>query len=244
MSNFYNVNSNVIGNFQISAQEASDSTQRHQSGLVVQGVSPYWGHGEFVYAKFGGTVAQYGLCVMTPTLTSGQLVPVMTHHGNTANTGMPVFVAMVSGVDGNWGWFMRRGVSPVNGTASVAAGTVIGITAAGQIGAVSNGKQVLNAKNILAATTTVAKTGCTARSGSYEINVPNSNGWFIGCYLSGTGVGSNAKISKISPDGRTVTVDVACSAAVNGTVTGTYNNSTIYYNVVELEGAFVQGQVA
>lgn len=244
MSNFYRVTSHALGNFQISAQEAADSTQRHQPGLIVDGVSSYWGHGEFIYAKFGGTVAQYGLCVMTPTLTSGQLIPVMTHHGNTANTGYPVYVAMTSGVDGNWGWFMRRGVTPINGTASVAAGTVIGVTAAGQIGAVSNGKQVVNAKNILAATTTVAKTGCLGRSGSYEIAVPNANGWFIGAYLSGTGVGTNAKITAISPDGRKVTVDVANSAAINGTVTATYNNSTIYYNVVEIENAFVQGQVA
>ena len=244
MSNFWRVNSNQIGNFQISAQEPADSTQRMQAGLIALGWSDYWGYGEFMYAKAGGTIAQYGLCVILPTLTSGALVPVATHHANTANLGYPVFVAMVGMVSGDFGWFMRRGITPINGTADVAAGTVIGITAAGQIGAVSNGKQILNAKNALPSTTTVAKTGCTNNAGAYEINVPNADGWFIGAYLSGTGVGAGAKIASIAPGGRKVTADVVSTAAINGTVTATYNNATIYYNVVQIDNSFSQGQVA
>lgn len=242
-NNAYKVDSNVIGNFQISAEQPVDSTAQHQTGLIVQGVSDYWGYGEFVYAQYGGTVAQYGLCAMLPTLQNGRLDLVATHVPNTANLGYPVFVAMLGGAIGNFGWFMRAGVTPVNGTASVAAGTVVGITAAGQIGANSAGKQILNAKNALPATTTVAKTRCRGNAGSYQINVPNADGWFVGAYLSGTGVGSSAKVVSIDPSGLFVTVDVVNSASISGTVTATYNNAAIYYNVVQLDRAFGQGAI-
>ena len=243
-ANHYVVNSNTVGTFQISAQDAVDSTARVALGLTVLGYSQYWGGGEFIYAQYGGTVPQYGLCVNTPALTSGQLIPIMTAVPNTANLGRAVYVAMVGGSSGNYGWFMKAGLTPVNGTASVTADTAFGITAAGQIGAIANGKQIIGARSILAATTTSAKSNCTGNSGSYQINVPNSDGWFVGAYLSGTGVGTNTVVSKISPDGRTVTVTVANSAAISGTVTATYNNATIYYNVCAIERPIAQGQVS
>lgn len=243
MPNFYRCNSHVIGNFQISAQQAVDTTENAPSGLIVDGISDYWGGGSFIYGQYGATVAQYGLCNMLPTLTSGRLIPVFTHQPNTANLGYACYVAMVGGTVGQFGWFMRAGVVPINGTASVAAGVAVGITAAGQIGANTAGKQLLGAKNALAATTTVAKTNSTGKTGSFEIQVPNADGWFIGGYLSGTGVGASAVITAIDPSGRKVTVSVANSAAINGTVTCTYNNATIFYNVVEIHAPFGQGAI-
>jgi hypothetical protein len=242
-NNFYRCNSHVIGNFQISAQQPVDTTENAPSGLIVDGYSAYWGGGSFIYGQYGGTVAQYGLCNYLATLTSGRLLPVFTHQPNTANLGYDCYVAMVGGTVGQYGWFMRAGVTPINGTASVAAGVAVGITAAGQIGANTAGKQLLGAKNALAATTTVAKTGCTGKSGSFEIQVPNADGWFIGAYMSGTGVGAAAKIASIDPSGRKVTVDVVSTAAINGTVTATYNNATIFYNVVEINAPLGQGAI-
>lgn len=241
-ANHFVVNSHMIGNFQISAQDSVDSTERHPAGTIVDGYSQYWGAGQFIYAKYGGTIAQYGVCALLPTLTSGRLIPVATHVPLTAHQGFPVYIAMVGGSSGDFGWFMRAGVTPINCTASVAAGGGLGITAAGQLGAQSDGFSILGAKNALPATTTVAKTGCIGRSGSYEIEVPDADGWFVGAYLSGTGVGSGAIITSIAPNGRKVTVDTANDAAINGTVTATYNNSTIYYNVAEVNAPFCEGQ--
>jgi hypothetical protein len=90
----------------------------------------------------------------------------------------------------------------------------------------------------------VAKTNCTALSGSTELRVTNSDGWFIGLYLSGTGITTGSTVADISPDGKIVTLSAATSAAVNGTVTGTYNNSTVYYNLVMMNRPFLQGQIS
>jgi hypothetical protein len=80
---------------------------------------------------------------------------------NTANLGKLVAVCMseqgsVGAVNaltvGQFGWFMLSGNTPINGTATVAVGVNVGITAAGQIGAFAAGKQVNNAQSITAAT--------------------------------------------------------------------------------------------
>ena len=102
---------------------------------------------------------------------------------------------------------------------------------------------MLNARSILAATTTSAKTNCTANSGSTQLIVPNADGWFCGVYLSGTGIAALTVVTDIAPDGRTVTLSVATTAAVTGTVTATYNNATVFYNVAHLNRPFAQGQI-
>jgi hypothetical protein len=78
--------------------------------------------------------------------------------------------------------------------------------------------------------------------GSYLIKVSNTDGWFVGMPLTGTGVGASAVITAIAVDG-TVTVDVVSTSTASSSVTGTYNDSTVYWNVVSLSHAFAQGQV-
>lgn len=223
-------------------------------GVMAVGNDEIFGPGEFIFAKFGGAIRQFGLCVMLPTLnaTTRAYEPVMTEAPNTANTGRSLYVCMTdigvaTTVSGQYGWFMRAGITPVNGTASVAAGTTVGITAAGQIGANSAGKQVLNAVSALAATNTVVRAaagpGNNNLSGGFTIQVVNTDGWFVGGYLSGTGVGAAALITAIDRVNNVVTVNVANSAAVTGNVTQTANNATIFYNVVQLDRPFVQGAI-
>lgn len=224
---------------------ALDTVPKHQPGMILTMTDEHWGPGEFIYAKANGTIRNLGLCVFTPTFNATTRTWDLnaTEVPNTANLGRMLGVALVGMTAATWGWFQISGIVPVNCSASVAADTTFGITAAGQGGANSAGKQILNARIVAPGSTTVAKSNCSGTSGSFQIQVPNSNGWFVGAYLSGTGVGTNALITAIDPSGRFVTVNVANSALINGTVTATYNNATIFYNVAHLNRPFAQGAI-
>lgn len=205
-----------------------------------------YGGGEVVWARANGAIRQFGLCVLTPAWdgTSRSFLQNMTEAPNTANLGRPLYVALSTGAmaSGDYGWFLRSGVTPINGTASVAADTALGITGAGQVGANSAGKQLLNARTVLAATATVVK-AATGKSGDNIINVPNTDGWFVGGYLSGTGVGASTVITNMDPQGRWVRVSVVNSADIAGNVTQTNNNSTIFYNTVAIDRPIAQGAI-
>lgn len=216
-----------------------------EPGFIAGVIDKVFGPGEAIFARAGGSIRLYGLCVLTPAWDSTNLTMTqnMTEAPNTANLGRPLYVYQgnTALTAGQYGWFLMTGVTPINGTASVAADTALGITAAGQVGANSAGKQLLGARVATAATNTVAKTGVGA-SGDNVIYFPGgTDGFFPGGYLSGTGVGAAAIISAVYPD--RVTVTVVNSAAIAGTVTQTANNSTIFYNLVALNRAFAQGAI-
>lgn len=222
-----------------------DTTPRLPPGTIQAFTDNWWGFGEFMYARAAGTIRAFGLCVTTPvfdsTLNSYRYD--VTEAPNTANLARSVMVAVKAMASGDYGWFQISGLTPINGSASIAADTSFGITAAGQVGAVAAGKQILNARNMIAGAATVAKTNCITQGISTVLQVPNSDGWFVGAFLSGTGVGAAAVVSSISPDGRTVTMSVASTAAISGTVTATYNNATIFYNVAHINRPFAQGAI-
>jgi hypothetical protein len=222
-----------------------DTVQKWPLGQVASGVDSFWGGGEWMYVKFTATVRQYGIVNIKGVFnaTTNQWEISATEVPNTANLAYALGIAMLAATVGQYGWVQIGGVVPVNCQASVAADTTFGIAAAGQGGANSAGKQILNARIMAAGATTVAKAGATGNAGSTLINVPNSDGWFIGAYLSGTGVGASTIVTGISPDGRQVSVSVANSAAINGTVTATYNNATIFYNVAYINRPFAQGAI-
>lgn len=224
---------------------SQDTSVRMQQGLLLTAQDPWWGGGEFVWARANGAVRAQGLCVLTPVFDSAlqawrydaSEVP------NTANLGRALCVAMGSFTDTQYGWFMVTGVVPVNCSANVAANTTFGITAAGQAGANSAGKQILNGRVMAPGTTTVAKANSVAANASNVLQVTNSDGWFVGVYLSGTGIAAGTTVTSIDSSGRTVGLSDNTTAQVNGTVTATYNNATIHYNVAHLNRPFAQGAI-
>ncbi len=233
----------IIGTQPITYGSLPDTTNRMKSGSIVSAYDRYWGGGEFVYARATSTIAQFALCVMTPALVSGVYIHTAVAVANTANLARSVCVACTAMTTGQYGWFQITGLVPINGTADVAAATSIGITAAGQVGAVTAGKQILNAGVILPSTTTVAKTGVSTVVGSTQLTIPaGADGWFYGAYLSGTGIQATTTVTDISPDGTTVTISLATTAAT-GTVTATYNNATVYYNLCYIDRPFAQGAI-
>jgi len=233
----------IVGNQQVAFYGLPDTTQRHALGTTITLGDPYWGGFEAIYVYSTGTIRQGGIITITPTFQTNKWRWDAAEVPNTANLGKSVYVAPVSSTAGQYFWAINYGIVPVNCTASVAADTAFGIVAAGQGGAIANGKQVLNARVIAPATTTVAKTNCTANSGSTRLSVPSVDGWFAGAYLSGTGIAALTTVTDIDPSGNIVTLSVATSAAVTGTVTATYNNATVYYNLAFIDRPLAQGQV-
>lgn len=223
-------------------------------GIFVPAEDTVWGPGEFIFAKANGTIRLRGLCSLIPVWnsTNRNYDWNATEAPNTANLGKMVGVCMseqgsVGAVNaltvGQFGWFMVTGLTPVNGTATVAADTAYGITAAGQIGAIAAGKQILNSRVVTPATQTVVTASVSGDSGGNTIKLANVDGWFVGAYASGTGVGASAIVQAIDRTNSTLTMSVVNSAAVTGNVTATYNNATIFYNVVQLNRSFAQGAI-
>ncbi len=238
----YSIVNGPLGNQQAAFFGLPDTTERMSPGLLATFIDPYWGSLEALYVRANGSIRQGGLVVLTPSLVSGRWRWDATEVPNTANLGCPVYVAMTAMTSGQFGWVAASGIVPVNCSASVAADTTFGIAAAGQGGA-NSGKQVVGARVIAAATTTVAKANCVANSGSNQLRISGADGWFCGVYFSGTGIAAGTTVTDISSDGTTVTLSANTTAAVNGTVTATYNNATVYYNVVHLDRAFAQGAI-
>jgi hypothetical protein len=232
-----------IGNQQVALFGLPDSTAREQLGLLQNFTDPYWGTVQAIYGRANGSIRQGGLCVALPSLQTTAYRFDFTEVPNTANLGRAAYVAMTSMTSGQFGWFVVSGVVPVNCTSSIAADTAFGIVAAGQGGVVAAGKQVLGGRVVAPATTTVVKTNCTANSGSTILTVSNSDGWFCGAYLSGTGIAALTVVTDIDPSGKIITLSVATTAAVSGSVTATYNNATVYYNVVHVNNAQYQGPI-
>lgn len=235
--------SHIAGYPQLAGWAGADDTEKVRTGTIINEVDKVWGGRELIYCYAAGTIAQFAAVAITPTWQTTAMRIEADQVPNTANLGKPVGVALTSATAGQYFWAIVSGMTPIKSGASVSADTAFGITAAGTVGAIANGKQILNARSILAATQTVAKAGCTAKNGSYTLQVPNAAGWFVGAYLSGTGIASGAYVTAISKNGREVTMSAVTTAVVAGTVTATYNNSTIYYNVAYLNRPFAQGQV-
>lgn len=233
----------VVGYPQITPYNLPDTTSRMAPGFILSANDAFFGGGEFMYVKANGNIRQFGLVVLTQAIASGAVVYNATEVPNTANLGRPLAVAMVPASSGQFLWVCIGGVIPVNCSAAVAADTTFGIAAAGQGGANAAGKQILNARVVIASSTTVAKAGCTALSGTKILKVPESSGWFAGLPLSGTGIAASTVITDIDPSGTIVTLNNNTTAAVAGTVTGTYNDGTIFYNVAHINRPFAQGAI-
>lgn len=234
-----------VGNFN-NAVELASATSGYVPlipvGTIYSVVDPYWGGLELIRLSIPVSTAVKVGEVSTITSTFGFVaVP------NTANLGQSVAIS-ISPVASNatyvqYGWFAISGRYPIRSGASVTADTAFGITAAGVVGAIANGKQILNARVQVAATTTVAKTAQTV-NGSTIIKVTATDGWFVGVAVTGTGIPASTVISTIDQDNRSVTLSAAATATGSVTATGTYNDGTTYWNIATFQRPFAQGQTA
>lgn len=224
------------------------------NGAIIPGFDNYWGGAEFQYCLFNTTVAAWAAVSIKPALANSRFGFVASAIANTANQARPVGIAIQQMAAGQYGWVVISGHRPVLCGANVATDTPLGITAAGQLGASSAGKEIENLVTVLPSTTTVVKNALVL-SGSPIIQFTGNNsidGVFIGCALSGTGIPANAVVQTIDPDGRRIGMSTGpgvAGAALNATasggfaVTATYNDGTNFYNTVQFSRPFAQGRI-
>src|SRR6516162_8117557 len=157
---------------------ATVTTPAFDVGVPMMAADSVWGGAEFIFAKANGTIPLRPLCQLLPVWnsTNRNFDWNATVCPNTTLMGRPVGVCMAESGDAvnalvvnQWGWFMLTGLTPVNGTATVAADTAIGITAAGQIGALTASKQIVNARCVTPATQTVVTASVLGLSGANTI---------------------------------------------------------------------------
>ena len=200
-----------------------DTTQRHPLGWNLTGFDPYWGQGEFIYVKSNDTIIKGSVCIWDKDHIA-VLCP------NTANQGFPLGVAMAPMTAGKYGWLQISGRCVYKTGSTVAADTAIGLTAAGVVGTLAAGKQILGCRNVVAATGTVTGTGTTTNTSSVLFFPGGYDGFFLGIALSGTGIPASTVAAQMMPDGKTIimgsavgtTGDKTATASGSVTVTGTY----------------------
>lgn len=236
----------LIGNWPIGNFNVPDTTQRHPLGTVVTVADPYWGGRELIYLSYSftnGTALQVGAVLAYDVAASF----VSTLVANTANLGKSVAFSLdgilsTAATGTYYIWAVISGQCPVWSSASIAANTALGIVAAGQAGAIANGKEINNARVTLPATTTVVKANTGTTNGNKNLLVPNADGWFIGCSISGTGI-TTSLVTSIDPNNRLVTVASNSSASGAVSATATYNDATNFFNVVTCDRPFAQGAI-
>jgi hypothetical protein len=206
-------------------------------GFICTAEDPVWGPGEFIFGRVSAGIRIYGGCMALPVWDATNKVYTYNflEWTATANAGRPYYVYQGNraGVAGEYAWFQMSGRSPVNGTATIAAGTAAGHNGAGQLTADAATFGIEGAIVITPATNTVVSAG-SGVIGDNKINLVSTDGFFVGGYVSGTGVGAAAIVSKVDPSGKFILVTVVNAAAVTGNVTQTANNATIFYNVLEM----------
>lgn len=225
-------------------------------GFIAVAEDPVWGPGEFVFGRVGANIRPYGLCsllevwdatnkvftynfveALATTLSGRSLYVLQGNQGGVTG-------ATIAASAGMYGWFMTTGRTPVNGTVSVAADVTAGHNATGQLTALAASLQVVNARVITPATqTVVAATAGLGAIGDTQIQLASVAGFFPGVYVSGTGVGAAAICTAVDQVSKIIQVSVVNSAQVSGNVTATYNNATIFYNVLSMNRMFAQGAI-
>lgn len=234
-SNWPILGTQPVGNF-----FQPDTVQRQPLGQTLSVSDPFYGGQELVYLAIPtSTALNVGHAVTWDVNNTAVVLP------NTANQGVPVAFSLnqvASNAALQYGWFIIEGQALCWSSASVAAAAAIGIVAAGQLGANSAGKEILGARVAAAATTTVVKANTRTQSGSTVIFPTNTDGWFVGMAVSGTGIAASSVITAIGDLNR-VTLNNAATATGSVSVTGTRNDGTNFWNLVVVDRPQAQGAI-
>lgn len=211
----------------------TDTVQNFTFGTRVRAFDPLMGFGEFIYLQgvastVAGSVVNYNPFTGATTLN----VPADI-------TNLPIAIAVAPTVASLFGWYQVAGTAVVANNATAAAGKPF-LVGTGTISSTSTtGRQLLNSVIATANGSTFTKTG-TTRNGSTEIFFSNLDGVFVGCPISGTGVGAASVVAagfNNSPNARNSSAGSASSlissvaSTADGTVTVTFtrtNFSVLY----------------
>lgn len=115
-----------------------DSVQKYPLGMIVRGIDPTLGGGEFIYLKGVGSTAAGS--VVTYDLSDGSttLAPA------TAGLGCAVAVAMAATIASTYGWYQISGYAKVNCSTCASGGLALYLAGSGALTtSAANGKEVL-----------------------------------------------------------------------------------------------------
>lgn len=225
------------------AQSATGYVPAISLGTIMTTLDPYWGGGEVIRLRVPAntTAIPTGGAAVWNTGFTYAILPNTTLLGQSVAFAVNA-VPLNAGFD-QYAWFYIGGTVPAFSNATVAANVATGIAANGQLGANAASKQILNARVVVPATTTVAKANTNVQAGSTLLRVQNTDGWFVGVYLSGTGIPAATTVTAIDSSGTLVTMNNAATITGPATVTATYNNATIFWNVVQINRPLAQGPI-
>jgi hypothetical protein len=234
-----------------------EAIRRAKPGVIIPYADNYWGGGEVMLVKATGTIAAFETCTLIPVFTASEAfqdgstgpswVMSATAVPVTANLGQPVGIALAPMTVGQYGWVA------ISAAAMPAANSILGVvgtmfisgTAGRLFTTATAGRQILNFRCLSAALTTVRPiTGGVP--GGFEIQLNNVDGIHVGGTCSGTGVGTNALVTSVRPDNRTINVSVAnTSTALAGNLTFTNNaaGAAPFFPVCTFQRPFAQGQI-
>lgn len=220
-------------------------------GTVVQFNDPVYGGGSAIRlcipknttAIKVGTLAIWSAATNAGVLSNHSYVicPV------TANQSRPVAVAInnvpLNASFAQYAWFAISGTLPVWCLAATAITDKIWISATAGAGFVTltAGRQIVGMFPVVASTSTVAKAAQTV-AGSPVIRVGNSDGWFVGGSVSGTGI-TTSLITAISADGTQVTLAGNATLTGSTTATQTANDATNFFPICQFNNPFAQGNI-
>jgi hypothetical protein len=203
-----------------------------------------WGSAELLYVGFVGAAA-----ILPGTLVVlDKNFRIAATAASEANTGRPVYVALTNFQIGStteqFGYVLRKGITPVRYSVAATAGNVYGGTAGVATPTPAAGVQVLNARCLIAAAATFTKQ-ITTQVASSRVRVPNVAGVYIGQAISGTGIPASSVVSAIDPGGLFIVIGSAVGTPVNatatGVVTGTFTNTG--FGICQVDSPTFQSQI-
>lgn len=174
--------SGLLGQIDLSVVEQDGPNKGRQNfyNEIVHGYDDNLGGGEFVYAKFAGTIAAGAWVTLVPSLSGGVVVSTATAWDGTANTGFPLGVAVAAGAAGQWGWFQVGGNAVAKTSGTTAAGDKVFWQAAGVTSSTGvNGKQVMGAQCATAANASVGGSAIGAGLSVVQIARPHVQGQIV-----------------------------------------------------------------
>ena len=127
----------------------TETTQRHQLGVIVRAESRTYGGGEFIYLKGVASTVVGSVVTYDPVNGTTTLIP------NTANLNQPIAVAMSANVASQYGWYQISGAAVMKKTAVAVTPSVpvyISATAGRVKSTAASGKQIVGARSVNAAT--------------------------------------------------------------------------------------------
>jgi hypothetical protein len=236
------------------------TTLEYPLGTTIFVEDPQWHVRELIYLKAPATAINIGTCCTWDADWLAVALPVDHYRG------LQVGFALTNMAASTFGWFVISGKCFAWSDADLAADATIGVSAAtaGQISASAQGHEIVAAVSAIASSATGTYTVLTGPLGSYEaIIVHNTDHetyplWlFPGCPVTFSASTINAAATIVGLHdvarignyvGHRVTLSHPSTAVatphVTETMTWLWNDATNFYNVVQIDRPYLQGQEA